>query len=436
MIRYLVFGMGDTGLSVARFFEKMAISAKYYDTRLNPPNLFLFNQLSSKPEIILGDDTEKLLENIDRMIVSPGLSDKEPLIQKARQIDIEIISDIDLFVENVTSDFVVITGSNGKSTVTELLSLMCKKAKIKASAGANLGRPALDLLNDKADLYLLELSSFHLHRCQQLPAKVALLLNISNDHLDWHDGEINYHQAKYRIFKEALFSVYNRKLKESLKYINKNPSINFGLDEAKEHHYGMLDDGISKYLAKGSEKLLISHEIRIHGSHNFENILAAMAVAEQIGINKKQMIEAVKEFPGLPHRMQLIREYNSVEFINDSKGTNIGAAIASVNSLEGPIILLAGGQGKGGNYKFFADSIHKKIKAIILFGEDSELIKKEFECRIPTICLSSLKDAIHYAHKQSIKGDKVLLSPACASFDQFDSYVHRGEEFCRIVREL
>lgn len=436
MIRYLVFGMGDTGLSVARFFEKTAVPARYYDTRLNPPNLSLFNQLSSQSEIVLGTYTDKLFENIDRIVVSPGLSDKEPLIQKVQQLGIEIISDIDLFVENVTSDFVVITGSNGKSTVTELLSLMCKKAKIKASAGANLGRPALDLLNDKVDLYLLELSSFHLHRCQQLPAKVALLLNISNDHLDWHDGEINYHQSKYRIYKEASFSVYNRKLKESLNYINKNPRVSFGLDEAKEHHYGMLDDGINKFLAIGREKLLTSNEIKIHGSHNIENILATMAVAEQIGINKTQMIEVIKEFQGLPHRMQLIAEYNSVEFINDSKGTNIGAAIASVNSLDGPIILLAGGQGKGGDYKFFADSIHKKIKEIILFGEDSELIEKEFEPYVPTLCVSSLKDAIHYAQERSCAGDKILLSPACASFDQFDSYAHRGEEFCRIVGEL
>ena len=161
-----------------------------------------------------------------------------------------------------------------------------------------------------------------------------------------------------------------------------------------------------------------------------------MAVAEQIGINKTQMIEVIKEFQGLPHRMQIIAEYNSVEFINDSKGTNIGAAIASVNSLDGPIILLAGGQGKGGDYKFFADSIHKKIKEIILFGEDSELIEKEFEPYVPTLCVSSLKDAIHYAQERSCAGDKILLSPACASFDQFDSYAHRGEEFCRIVGEL
>ena len=436
MIRYLVFGMGETGLSVARHFKKMNIQAVYYDTRLNPPNLPSFEKIISKSDVILGNFNDRLFEDIDCLVISPGLSDKEPLIQKALQLGIKIISDIDLFVENVTKDFVVVTGSNGKSTVTELLSLMCKKSNIKVSAGANLGRPALELLKDNADLYLLELSSFHLHRCQKLPAKVAVLLNISNDHLDWHGSEKNYHQAKYRIYKEALSSVYNRNLKGCLSHLNSNPRISFGLCEAKGNHYGILSDGADKFLSKNQKKLLSSHEVKILGSHNLENILAAMAVGELIGLDINPMIEAIKEFKGLPHRMEFVENYKSIEFINDSKGTNVGAAIASINSLEGPIILLAGGQGKGGDFKFFANSVHKKIKKIILFGKDSKLIEKEFKDYVSSTCVESLKDAVHYATEYGHEGDQVLLSPACASFDQFDSYIHRGEEFCRIVREL
>ncbi|MDA9108869.1 UDP-N-acetylmuramoyl-L-alanine--D-glutamate ligase [Woeseiaceae bacterium] len=436
MIRYLVFGMGETGLSVARHFKKMNIQAVYYDTRLNPPNLPSFEKIISKSDVILGNFNDRLFEDIDCLVVSPGLSDKEPLIQKALQLGIKIISDIDLFVENVTKDFVVVTGSNGKSTVTELLSLMCKKSNIKVSAGANLGRPALELLKDNADLYLLELSSFHLHRCQKLPAKVAVLLNISNDHLDWHGSEKNYHQAKYRIYKEALSSVYNRNLKGCLSHLNSNPRISFGLCEAKGNHYGILSDGADKFLSKNQKKLLSSHKVKILGSHNLENILAAMAVGELIGLDISPMIEAIKEFKGLPHRMEFVENYKSIEFINDSKGTNVGAAIASINSLDGPIILLAGGQGKGGDFKFFANSVHKKIKKIILFGKDSKLIEKEFKDYVSSTCVESLKDAVHYATKYGHEGDKVLLSPACASFDQFDSYISRGEEFCRIVRGL
>jgi UDP-N-acetylmuramoylalanine--D-glutamate ligase len=161
-----------------------------------------------------------------------------------------------------------------------------------------------------------------------------------------------------------------------------------------------------------------------------------MAVGELIGLDTSPMIEAIKEFKGLPHRMEFVENYKSIEFINDSKGTNVGAAIASINSLEGPIILLAGGQGKGGDFKFFANSVHKKIKKIILFGKDSKLIEKEFKDYVSSTCVESLKDAVHYATEYGHEGDKVLLSPACASFDQFDSYIHRGEEFCRIVREL
>ena len=436
MIRYLVFGMGETGLSVARHLKKMNIQAVYYDTRLNPPNLPSFEKIISKSDVILGNFNDRLFEDIDCLVVSPGLSDKEPLIQKALQLGIKIISDIDLFVENVTKDFVVVTGSNGKSTVTELLSLMCKKSNIKVSAGANLGRPALELLKDNADLYLLELSSFHLHRCQKLPAKVAVLLNISNDHLDWHGSEKNYHQAKYRIYKEALSSVYNRNLKGCLSHLNSNPRISFGLCEAKGNHYGILSDGADKFLSKNQKKLLSSHKVKILGSHNLENILAAMAVGELIGLDISPMIEAIKEFKGLPHRMEFVENYKSIEFINDSKGTNVGAAIASINSLDGPIILLAGGQGKGGDFKFFANSVHKKIKKIILFGKDSKLIEKEFKDYVSSTCVESLKDAVHYATKYGHEGDKVLLSPACASFDQFDSYISRGEEFCRIVRGL
>jgi UDP-N-acetylmuramoylalanine--D-glutamate ligase len=310
------------------------------------------------------------------------------------------------------------------------------KAKIEAVAGANLGKPALDLLSENIDIYLLELSSFHLARCNHLPAKVAALLNISSDHIDWHGSEESYYQAKYRIYREASSSVYNRNNLKSLDYIGEGLSSSFGMDQGNEDHFGTLKcDGI-RYLAKGSEKLLSTHDIRLSGSHNIENILAAMSIGTLMGIPKESMIDAIKEFKGLPHRMQLIASINGVQYINDSKGTNVGAAIASVNSIEGSLILIAGGQGKGGDFKFFADSIYRNLKEIILIGEDSKIIAKEFEPLISTTIVDNLDEAVYLAAENSNKGGTVLLSPACASFDQFDSYIHRGDEFCRIVREL
>ena len=434
--KYMVFGLGKTGLSVAKYLRRNNIDAIYYDTRINPPNLNELKAIIPESKIFLGDCAQFLLTDVDRLVVSPGLNNNEPLIQNANNLGIEIISDIDIFVENTIQEFVVITGSNGKSTVTELLLLMCMKAKIEAVAGANLGKPALDLLSENIDIYLLELSSFHLARCNHLPAKVAALLNISSDHIDWHGSEESYYQAKYRIYREASSSVYNRNNLKSLDYIGEGLSSSFGMDQGNEDHFGTLKcDGI-RYLAKGSEKLLSTHDIRLSGSHNIENILAAMSIGTLMGIPKESMIDAIKEFKGLPHRMQLIASINGVQYINDSKGTNVGAAIASVNSIEGSLILIAGGQGKGGDFKFFADSIYRNLKEIILIGEDSKIIAKEFEPLISTTIVDNLDEAVYLAAANSNKDGTVLLSPACASFDQFDSYIHRGDEFCRIVREL
>ena len=433
---YMVFGLGETGLSIARYFKNSSIDAIYFDTRISPPKIKELKENIPDSRIFLGDYSQLSLTDIDRLIVSPGLNDNEPLIQDAKKLGIEIISDIDIFVENTNRDYVVITGSNGKSTVTELVLLMCKKAKIRAAAGANLGKPALDLLSNEIDIYLLELSSFHLARCHHLPAKVATLLNISNDHIDWHGSEENYHQAKYRIYREAISSVYNRNNSKSLDYIGDRLNLSFGMDQGKQDHFGTLNyDGIT-FLAKGTQRLLPLQDIKISGSHNIENILAAMSIGTLIGIPIESMIRAVKEFRGLPHRMQLIASINGVRYINDSKGTNVGASIASVNSIKGSLILIAGGQGKGGEFKFFADSVHKNLKEIVLFGEDSQLIANEFDPLMPTTIVNNLDEAVNFATANSNQGDTVLLSPACASFDQFDSYIHRGDEFCRIVREL
>ena len=435
MPRYLVLGMGKTGLSVAQHLNKNEINAIYFDTRINPPELEAFKKSFNEDDIFLVDHNN-LPEDIDTIVASPGINDDHPIIKLAIQRNIQILSDIDLFVRSTKKDFIAITGSNGKSTVTELVCFICNNGNLKASAGGNLGRPALDLLDDKVDINILELSSFHLHRCKYLPAKVAVLLNISKDHLDWHGSEENYRNSKYRILKDALSSVYNRNLEDVNRYLNANPKVTFGVTQDTDDQYGILMDSKGSFLSKGRKKLLNCDEVKLRGTHNYENLMAAMAVAELIDLDISDIVHAAKDFKGLPHRMQLIAEYNAVNFINDSKGTNVDAAMASINSIMSPVILLAGGQAKGGDFKFFAQSVHSRLKQIILFGEDAQIIGKEFEELVPIKYVNNLEEAILFAYTNSSNSDTILLSPACASFDQFDSYIHRGEEFTRIVKGL
>ena len=340
MPRYLVLGMGKTGLSIAQHLKKNEINAIYFDTRINPPELEAFKKSFNEADIYLVDHNN-LPEDIDTIVVSPGINDDHPIIQLAIQRNIQILSDIDLFVRSTKKDFIAITGSNGKSTVTELVSFICNNGDLKASAGGNLGRPALDLLDDKVDIHILELSSFHLHRCQYLPAKVAVLLNISKDHLDWHGSEENYRNSKYRILKDALSSVYNRNLGDVEEYLNVNPKLTFGNNQDAGDQYGVLVDSEGSFLSKGKKKLLNCGEIKLRGIHNYENLMAALAVSELINLDISDAMLSAKEFKGLPHRMQLVAEHNSIDFINDSKGTNVDAAMASgIDNAEAIIVCL------------------------------------------------------------------------------------------------
>ena len=433
--KYLVFGLGKTGLSIARHLFKENIDAIYYDSRSEPPEKELFEELFGKENIFLADYEESILENVSAIVVSPGISDQNKLLKLGLKKNIKIISDIDLYVESSSRDFVTVTGTNGKSTVTELISYICNKSKIKASAGGNLGIPALDLLSDDAELHILELSSFHLHRCDYLPSKVAVLLNISRDHLDWHGNEDHYKKCKFRILRDANSSVYNHGINDIGKYLNSNINVGFGV-EVKEKSFGILEENNSFYLCYGKEKLINCNKLKLNGNHNYENILAALAASRLIGIDLSDALDAICSFQGLPHRMQSISNHNSIEYINDSKGTNVDAAIASISSLKKKVILLAGGQSKGGNFEQFAEAIKSKVKRAYLFGEDAKIIGNELNKFVPVVFVDNLEDAVILAKKSSSPGDVILLSPACASFDQFDSFIHRGKEFERIVGEI
>lgn len=434
----LVLGLGVTGLSVARYLKRNGIGASFFDSRSAPPGLDELHELAPDAEVILGDSADALLKNITRIVVSPGVADTEPLLKAAREAGIEVVSDIELFAREARAPIAAITGSNGKSTVTTLLSLMCDAAGKTALAGANLGEPALDLLEkDKPDFYVLELSSFQLQRTEKLPAKVAVLLNVTADHLDWHESEKNYRKAKYRIFKNADAAVIDRSDADIAKHVGQNTqAVSFGLDEPAEGQYGVREEDGVEFLARGEQLLLATSQLALVGRHNQLNALAALAAGELIGLDLSAMLQVLPEFPGLPHRMQLVARRRGIDFINDSKATNIGAAVASIESIDGIIVLIAGGEAKGGDFKDLSAALTDRLRAAVLIGKDANTIAEELRDSAPVYIANDINEAVVKAAGFAESGDTVLLAPACASFDQFPNYKVRGDAFSAAVLGL
>ena len=434
----LVFGLGLTGMSVARYLKRNGIEAVFVDSRREPPALDELHDLLPDVEVVLGDSAAVGLKNINRVIASPGVADSEPLLAAARECGIDIVSDIELFAQEARAAIVAVTGSNGKSTVTTLLALMCDAAGMTALAGANLGEPALDLLEqDEPDFYVLELSSFQLQRTNSLPAKVAVLLNITADHLDWHESEKNYRKAKYRIFKNADAAVIGRADPDIAKHVgNGTRIVSFGLDAPEDGHYGLLQEDGTAFLARGDQLLLATTELALVGRHNQLNALAALAAGELMGLDLSAMLQVLTEFPGLPHRMQLVARKKGIDFINDSKATNISAAVASIESIDGIIVLIAGGEAKGGDFNDLSKALSERLRAAVLIGSDADQIADALGNEAPVHIASDIDEAVVQAATYAESGDTVLLAPACASFDQFPNYKARGDAFGAAVRGL
>ena len=432
----LVYGLGATGLSIARYLQRSGGKGIFIDSRDEPPGMDELRELWSDVDVRPG--ASKLPAGIDRVIVSPGVADNDKLLGKARGKKLEVISDIEVFAREAGAPFVAITGSNGKSTVTTLIYHMCKADGRKVYAGGNLGEPALDLLaEDTPDIYVLELSSFQLQRTTALPAEVAVLLNVSPDHLDWHASESEYRQAKYRIYREAHAAVVNRTdeaAREAAKHIEK--VVTFGLDEPGEGQYGIRRDDDETFLACGDTLLVATRDMGMVGLHNQANALAALAAGDLLGLDMSSMLQVLTEFPGLPHRMQFVGRKGAVNFINDSKATNVAAAVASIESIDGSLVLVAGGLGKGGDFAPLARALESKLRAAVLIGTDAEAIADAIDTVMPVYFATDMDDAVCQAASYAESDDTVLLAPACASFDQFDSYGARGDAFAAAVGAL
>ncbi|HEY5642327.1 MAG TPA: UDP-N-acetylmuramoyl-L-alanine--D-glutamate ligase [Woeseiaceae bacterium] len=432
----LVVGLGATGLSFARYLKRHDIDAVFFDTRDAPPGTAALEALWPEAELVTGDI--KLQKRFERLLVSPGITDSHPLLGKARKKKIEIVSDIELFAREAARPFVAVTGSNGKSTVTTLIYHMCEAAGRRALAGGNLGEPALDLLEREApDVYVLELSSFQLQRTRALPAAVAVLLNVSPDHLDWHADEEEYRRAKYRVFREATAAVVNRSDERAIAAAaHCDRVVSFGSDAPADGQYGIRMDEGERYLARGDTLLLSARDLALYGLHNQQNALAALATGELLGLDMESMLQVLVEFPGLPHRMQFVAHIGGVDYVNDSKATNVAAAVASIDSVDGSLVLIAGGDGKGGDFAPLGQAVEGKLRGAVLIGRDAEKIAPALDTVMPVHFAENMDAAVHMAATCAEAGDTVLLAPACASLDQYQNYMARGDAFRAAVEGL
>ena len=438
----VVAGLGISGVAAVNFLHKQGYRVAVTDSRSIPPG---HDQIPDDVETRFGQFDQALLLQAEEIIISPGLDPQLAEIQAAVAQGIPVVSEIQILRRFTDKPIMAITGSNAKSTVTTLIGLMAQAAGVKVAVGGNLGRPALDLTQDDTALYILELSSFQLQTTSDLAADVAVVLNISEDHLDRHGDMFAYHTAKHRIFQGVKKVVYNRDDSLTRPLVpDVTPMQSFGLNAPDMNQYGVLKDTDGTlWLARGRERLLKSSDMYMQGTHNVANALACLALGEAIGLPLSSMLETLKTFKGLEHRCEFVKEQHGVRYYNDSKGTNIGATLAALEGLgaaiepqQGKVAIILGGQGKGQDFSALQNALSKYAKVAILIGEDQALIEQAIKDSTTLIHADSLQQAVELCQQHTQAHDVVLLSPACASFDMFKSYTDRGHQFVKCVNTL
>ncbi|WP_313551168.1 UDP-N-acetylmuramoyl-L-alanine--D-glutamate ligase [Pseudomonas sp.] len=437
----IVVGLGKSGMSLVRHLARQAVPFAVVDTRENPPELETLRTHYPQVEVRCGELEADFLSRASELYVSPGLSLQTPAIQKAAEQGVRLSGDIELFARLAKAPIVAITGSNAKSTVTTLVGGMACKAGKHVGVGGNLGTPALDLLDDNVDLYVLELSSFQLETCERLNAEVATVLNVSEDHMDRYSGMAAYHLAKHRIFRGARQVVVNRDDPLSRPLVSEQvPCWTFGCGQPDFNGFGLREHDGEKWLAFQFDPLMPVKDLKIRGAHNQANALAALALGHAAGLPFEPMLEALREFSGLAHRCQWVGEKAGVHYYNDSKATNVGAALAAIEGLgsdiAGKLVLLAGGDGKGADFEPLRKPISAFCRAVVLLGRDAERLAESLNTDIAIVHVSTLEQAVERAAALAEPGDAVLLSPACASLDMFRNFEERGRLFAQAVEAL
>ncbi len=440
--KVLVLGLGDTGLSCVRWLDRAGAAVRAADTREAPPALEAVRSGHPGVEIRLGPFGESLLEGVDAVVASPGVALREPVLRAAAGRGLEVAGDVEIFGREIGrhapgARVIGVTGTNGKSTVTALTGAMGRAAGLSTVVAGNIGVPVLDAMAEApAELYVIELSSYQLETTSSLALDAAAMLNLSQDHLDRYDSMQDYARAKERIFLRARTRVVNRDDPWSAAMAGGERTFTFGLGEpAGDDEWGL--DRSRTTLRRGRRELLAVDDIPMQGLHNAANALAAHALGTAVGLEAEPLARAIRGFQGLAHRVALVAEARGVRFYDDSKGTNVGATVAALEGFGVPVVLIAGGDGKGQDFAPLAPAVRARARAVVLLGRDGPAIGAALAgTPVALERVESMAAAVEAAFAHAKPGDAVLLSPACASFDMFRHYGHRGDVFAEAARAL
>jgi UDP-N-acetylmuramoylalanine--D-glutamate ligase len=438
----LVLGVGESSLAALRWLNTQGARLRVADTREEHANVAVIQAEMPNVEIIMGGFNAQMFNDVDFAVMSPGIPLSTPAIQNAIQKGLRVVGDVELFAQyrSEKAKVIGITGANGKTTVTTLVGEMCRAAGLRTIVAGNIGLPVLEaLMMETPDVYVLELSSFQLETTSSLVLDAATMLNLSEDHMDRYATYQDYAIAKARIFYNAKCQVLNRDDAWSMMMARaKLAQVTFGLSQVDSaDEYGLMEIDGALWLTEGTNPLMSVASMKLVGLHNAANALAAMALCRQIGIEHPPILRTLYEFKGLPHRVEWVANIDEVDYYDDSKGTNVGATCAAISGLTQNVILIAGGDGKGQDFKPLQAAVKANARAVVLIGRDAPLIEAELlETGVPLYHALDLPEAVNIAKKLAQAGDAVLLSPACASFDMFKNYVHRAEVFISAVEKL
>ena len=462
----LVLGLGETGLSMLRWLNAQGARLRAADSRSEPPGLSRAAGYVAAKQIFCGNFNDPLFDGIELIAISPGVPLRNPAVARAIARGIDVVGDIELFAQSLREGgtegsgypaayplrvlandhrpgILAITGSNGKTTVTSMVEHLCKAAGKDVVAAGNISPAVLDVVLERGEqqpeVWVLELSSFQLETTYSLNADAATVLNVSEDHLDRYADINQYSDAKARIFAGCGVQVLNRDDARCMNMVHAGcKTITFGLSEpGSADDFGIEDAGGDIWLKQGKQRLLKAGEMQVAGLHNVANALAALALCRVIDIPMPDLIEGLRSFKGLPHRVERVAEIGGITYYDDSKGTNVGATIAALKGLGCKAVLIAGGEGKGQNFAPLNPVVSRHARAVVLIGSDAPMIAAALNgCGVKVVRAKDMSDAVHQAAGLAQSGDAVLLSPACASFDMFRNYKHRAEVFVQAVQEL
>ena len=447
--RVVVVGLGDTGLSLVRWLQRQGAMVIATDTRRAPPQATVLQREFPDMPMSLGVGPDAAIAGADLIAVSPGVDRRSGAIAQAAQRGVSVVGDVELFAQALAlrgdqTPVIAITGSNGKSTVTAMAGEICAAGGLRPVIAGNIGLPVLDALSGidegaaKPGVFVLELSSFQLESTISLQPRAATVLNISEDHLDRYSGLPEYAAAKARIFAGDGVQVLNRDDMRSMRMTRPERSvITFGLDVPQDDKgWGLSARDAGASLQRGSMSIAPVSDLRVAGLHNAANALAAGALCRAIGVADEAIARGWQTFEGLPHRVKNINKINNICFYDDSKGTNVGATVAALTGMREPVVLIAGGDGKGQDFAPLAAAARGRARAVVLIGRDAPLIAQAIGDHVPLIHAEDMAQAVDMAFDAARAGDAVLLSPACASYDMFRNYVHRAEVFAEAVASL